>query len=72
MREQGTDRNDLVERLASDSRLGLDQGSLHQIFDRPIQFVGAAQDQAQIFVKQVESIAQRYPEAANYQPEPML
>jgi adenylosuccinate lyase len=72
MREQGTDRNDLVERLANDSRLGLDQGALHQIFDQPLQFVGAAQAQVQTFVKQVESLVRRYPKAADYQPEPML
>ncbi len=72
MREQGTDRNDLAERLANDSRLGLDPGALRRIFDQPIQFVGAAQTQVQTFVKQVESLVQHYPEAANYQPEPML
>jgi len=72
MREQGTDRNDLVERLANDSRLSLDQNALRQIIDHPIQFVGAAQAQVQVFVKQVESLVQRYPEAAHYHPEPML
>lgn len=72
MREQGTDRNDLLERLAADPRLCLDQSELHQIFEKPIQFVGAAQAQVKTFIKQVESVVQQHPQAATYQPEPML
>jgi adenylosuccinate lyase len=72
MREKGAERNDLLEQLAGDSRLGLKMSALQDLFGRPLEFVGAAQAQTQEFVRQVESIALRHPEAVEYQPEPML
>jgi adenylosuccinate lyase len=72
MREQGAEGNDLLEQLAGDSRLGLKKSALQELFGRPLEFVGAAQAQTQDFVNQVESIARRHPEAAKYQPDPML
>ena len=72
MREQGAEGNDLLEQLAGDSRLGLKKSALQELFGRPLEFVGAAQTQTQDFVRQVESIAGRHPDAARYQPDPML
>jgi adenylosuccinate lyase len=72
MREQGTEGNDLLDQLAGDSRLGLKMSQLQELFGRPLEFVGAAQAQTQDFVRQVEAIAQRHPEAAKYRPDPML
>ncbi len=72
MREQGAEENDLLEQLAGDSRLGLKKSALQELFGRPLEFVGAAQAQTQDFVRQVEAIARRHPEAARYQPDPML
>jgi adenylosuccinate lyase len=72
MREQGAEKNDLLERLASDSRLGLKKTALQELLGKPLEFVGAAQGQTQHFVEQVEAVAKRHPEAAEYQPEPMF
>jgi adenylosuccinate lyase len=72
MREQGAEGNDLLDQLAGDSRLGLKMSQLQELFGRPLEFVGAAQAQTQDFVRQVESIARRHPEAAKYQPDPRL
>lgn len=72
MREQGIEGNDLIERLANDSRLKLDKAALKDLFDKPLQFTGAAQPQVQTFIRQVEAVVKNHPEAAFYEPEPML
>jgi len=72
MREQGAERNDLLERLAGDSRLGLSEKALQELLGRPLEFVGAARAQTQDFVEQVGAVVRRHPEAAKYHPEPML
>jgi len=71
MRE-GRDTNDLVQRLAADKRLGLSLTELSSALERPLEFVGAAPEQVQAFAKRVEALVARYPEAARYEPEPML
>jgi len=71
MRE-GRDQNDLVQRLAADKRLGLSASELSSALEQPLEFVGAAPEQAKAFVSRVEALVARYPEAARYQPEPML
>lgn len=71
MRE-GRDANDLVQRLAADKRLGLSVAELSRALEKPLEFVGAAPDQVRAFVARVEGVVGRYPEAARYQPEPML
>ncbi|HKU41548.1 MAG TPA: lyase family protein, partial [Polyangiales bacterium] len=72
MREHGMANNDLFGRLAADTRLGLDAAQLQQAFAQPLEFAGAAPEQTRAFVSSVESLVQRHPEAAKYQPEPML
>jgi adenylosuccinate lyase len=72
MREQGREQNDLLQRLAADPRLGLSQQQLASALEEPLSFVGAAPEQVQAFVEQVRPIVLRYPEAARYQPDPML
>jgi adenylosuccinate lyase len=72
MREQGAERNDLLERLAGDSRLGLTKKALQELLGEPLEFVGAARAQTQGFVKQVGAVVKRHPEAAKYKPEPMF
>lgn len=71
MRE-GRDHNDLVQRLAADKRLGLSAAELSRALEQPLEFVGAAPEQVRAFAVRVEPIVARYPEAARYQPEPML
>ena len=72
MREQGVSTNDLLERLGADPRIPLDDAELKQLLGRPLEFVGAAQEQAMAFVRRVEAISGKYPEAAKYRPEAML
>lgn len=72
MREQARDQNDLLQRLAADPRLSVKYDDLARALSQPLEFVGAAEQQARAFVTKVESIVARYPEAARYQPEPLL
>jgi adenylosuccinate lyase len=72
MRERGTTDNDLLDRLAADGRLRLDREQLTHLLDQPLQFVGAAQQQTQAFVREVEALLTQHPEAASYQPDDML
>jgi adenylosuccinate lyase len=72
MRESAREKNDLVQRLAADPRLGVDVSELTSALARPLEFVGAAPEQVRAFVSKVEPIIARYPEAARYRPEPML
>jgi adenylosuccinate lyase len=72
MREKGTDRNDLFERLAADSRLGLSAEQLNALLAEPLSFTGAARAQVAAVVRAVEARLEAEPEAAGYQPEPIL
>ncbi|HEX6423149.1 MAG TPA: adenylosuccinate lyase [Acidimicrobiales bacterium] len=68
----GAERNDLLDRLAADERLGLDRAALDAVVADEVGFVGNAPRQVATFVRQVESIAADHPEAARYRPEPIL
>jgi adenylosuccinate lyase len=72
MREHAREQNDLVQRLAADPRLGVRESDLASALEHPLDFVGAAPEQVRAFVATVETLVARYPEAARYQPEPML
>jgi adenylosuccinate lyase len=72
MREKGSDRNDLVERLAADSRLGLTERQLEALMADPLEFTGAARSQVAAVVQQVEELAAEHPDAASYSPAPIL
>jgi adenylosuccinate lyase len=72
MREQGTDRNDLFDRLAGDPRLGLSRADLDALVAEPLAFTGAAVDQVDEVVRRVQAVAARYPEAAAYVPPAIL
>lgn len=72
MRTEGRADNDLIGRLAGDSRLGLSADVLGRALSEPMSFVGAAPRQAEVFVAQVAALAQRYPQAASYTPADML
>ncbi len=67
MREHGTEVNDLVERLAADPRLGLDQQTLREAIGDPVRFVGRAPAQVAAFASEVAGIAAEFPEAAAYE-----
>ena len=66
MREKGTLGNDLLAKLAADSRLGLDQAQIQALVSEPIEFTGAARGQVAAVAAAVSVIANEYPEAAAY------
>lgn len=72
MRAEGKTENELIARLAGDKRLGLDAATLDQVMQEPLSFVGAAQAQAGLFVKQVQALCERYPDGAAYAPGGLL
>jgi len=72
MRDKGTDRNDLFDRLAADSRLGLSEADLRGLLAEPLSFTGAAREQVAAVVAAVERALASEPGAANYRPEPIL
>jgi adenylosuccinate lyase len=72
MREHASPENDLMVRLAHDARLGLSSKALARVLDHPLEFVGAARRQTQAFVREVEDLLVKHPEARSYEPDPML
>jgi len=64
--------NDLLERLAEDSRLGLDITELQSIIDRGRELVGAANSQVSTFTNEVEKWIKLYPNAKFYNPGSIL
>jgi adenylosuccinate lyase len=72
MREQGLDRNDLVDRLAADPRLPLDREDLDALLSDPLGFTGVASDQVATVVKRVSDALARFGDAAGYSPAPIL
>ncbi len=70
MREKGTERNDLLDRLAADSRLAGVQ--LSGVLAEPLSFTGAARDQVAAVIAAVDDALRSEPAAADYRPEPIL
>jgi adenylosuccinate lyase len=70
MREKGADGNDLFDRLAADSRLRLSAADLATLLADPLTFTGTAQAQVAAVVAAVDAVLT--PEAAAYQPAPIL
>jgi adenylosuccinate lyase len=64
--------DDLLERLAGDERLHLTRDDLAATVADPITFTGAAAGQVAAFVEQAGELAARFPDAAGYEPEPLL
>ncbi|HEV7762385.1 MAG TPA: adenylosuccinate lyase [Acidimicrobiales bacterium] len=69
---EGHATNDLLDRLAGDTRLGLDRPALDALLADRLAFVGTAPHQVEAFCAQVAEIVARHPEAAAYRPEPVL
>jgi adenylosuccinate lyase len=72
MREKGSQRNDLLDRLAADQRLGLTRDQLDGLLAEPLGFTGAATAQVAAIAKRVDEVVQRHPEAATYVPGSIL
>jgi adenylosuccinate lyase len=71
MREKGAG-NDLLDRLADDSRLPLDRAELDALLTDRLRFTGAAAEQIVTVVAAVATLVSRYPDAAAYRPGPIL
>ncbi|WP_073261429.1 adenylosuccinate lyase [Cryptosporangium aurantiacum] len=72
MREKGIERNDLLDRLASDERLRLDAASVRALVADPAAFTGAASAQVTEVARRVAEVAARHPAAAAYTPGEIL
>jgi adenylosuccinate lyase len=72
MREQGVERNDLLDRLAADPRLPLDRAGLDALLADPLSFTGVASDQVAAVVKRVSDALTRFGADAGYSPAPIL
>lgn len=72
MREQVNTENDLMERLANDTRLGLTRVELAALIAEPLSFTGAATAQVNSVAKRVAMIVAENPDAASYRPGDIL
>ncbi len=72
MREKGAERNDLLDRLAGDERLGLGRDELAGLVAEPLSFTGAAPAQVGAVLARIEQVALAHPSAASYRPAPIL
>jgi len=70
-REKGTEV-DLVERLGADDRFPLTEAALRSLLTEPLEFTGDARRQVAAVVARVGDLAARHPEAAAFEPEPIL
>ncbi|HZA03458.1 MAG TPA: adenylosuccinate lyase [Propionibacteriaceae bacterium] len=67
MRERGAD-NDLLDRLASDPRLGVDRAALDAAVAQPLELTGTASAQVGAVVSRIEKLVAAHPDAAAYTP----
>ena len=65
-------QNDLLQRLASDPRLGLSQAELQRVLDQGRANSGDAAAQVDYFAQQVDALAKANPQAASYTPGAIL
>ncbi len=72
MRDTGQADNDLLDRLAGDSRLGLTHAELNILIAEPLAFTGAAASQVRSVADRVAAIVDAYPDAASYSPGDIL
>jgi adenylosuccinate lyase len=72
LRSGETNRNDLVERLAADQRVGLTHQALEAILADKAKFLGAAREQVKAFTAAVSQVVERHPEAVSIQPGKIL
>ncbi|TCB91286.1 adenylosuccinate lyase [Micromonospora zingiberis] len=72
MREQGSPDNDLFDRLAADSRLGLTRPEIDALVANRAAFIGATPTQIQAITARITKIVESHPTAATYTPPPIL
>lgn len=59
--------NDLLALLAGDERIGLSEEVIRMAVSDPLDFTGAASSQVRAIADRIETITERYPDAAGYQ-----
>jgi len=72
LRSGEVEKNNLLDRLAQDGRLGLSRDELVEILRKGDQEVGAAKAQVAYFSEEVKQLEAKYPEAARYAPGVIL
>lgn len=72
LRTGKVEKNNLIERLASDTRLGLDRAALDAILSKGDQESGAAKAQIVAFSTAVRKLEEASPTAASYKPGSIL
>jgi adenylosuccinate lyase len=65
-------RNDLVERLAGDPRVGLSLAVLQNLLSDKSKFLGMAREQVDAFVASAGAVGERYPESRHLEPGNIL
>ena len=71
MRERGAEQN-LIERLAADERLPMDEADLRAALEDRKAFIGAAESQVSRVLDKVKKIVDAHPDAAAYTPGEIL
>ena len=66
------EKNNLLDRLAEDGRLGLTREELTEILRKGDREVGAAREQVAFFSGEVRKLEEKWPEAAAYSPGGIL
>jgi len=72
MREKAAERNDLLDRLATDERLRLTASQIRDLVSDPATFTGSASAQIKAVTRAVEEVLAVHPAAAAYQPGQIL
>lgn len=72
LRSGSVSKNDLVDRLGADSRLGLDAATIGRLVEESKALTGMAEKQVAQFCEMVRNELAAYPEAKNYTPEAIL
>jgi len=72
MRTGAVEKNNLLDRLAEDGRLGLSREELGEILRKGDREVGAAREQVKFFSGEISKLEGKYPEAAAYKPGGIL
>ncbi|MGO4957412.1 adenylosuccinate lyase [Luteococcus sp. Sow4_B9] len=72
MREEGLRVNDLFDRLAAESALGLTRDELQALVSQPLDLTGDAANQVERVVARVKELADADPQAAAYRPGSVL
>ncbi|MGY1434109.1 adenylosuccinate lyase [Streptomyces reniochalinae] len=69
---KGAEHNELLERLAADTRIPLDRAALDALMADRLSFTGAAAAQTAEVVARVQEVAALHPDAAAYRPGAIL